>query len=114
MITLGWARAQSQPFTIGPHDRFELAVLVAGQVVRRWTENARAGRVLVPMPCHPHQHVTVSDPHDRYWAQCRVCGRAYELALIDENDGGWAALLTCTDIEILLSRALRGHRPDTP
>ncbi|MDX3192878.1 hypothetical protein PV458_31105 [Streptomyces sp. MN03-5084-2B] len=110
LITAAWARAREKRFIIGPNDQFELAVLTAGQTVRRWTSVAADGRVFVPMPCHPRQHVTVSDPRSAYQAQCRLCGRAYDLELIDENDGGWAAVLTCVDIEILLSRALRSER----
>ena len=110
LITLGWAQARERPFVIGPHDEFELAVLVPGQLVRRWSEVTAAGRVLVPMPCHPRQHVTVPEPCERYQAQCRLCGRAYGLELIDENDGGWAALLICVEVEILLSRAPRRPR----
>ena len=100
LITLGWARTRARPFVIGPHDEFELAVLVPGQVVRRWSEVGATGRVLVPMQCHPRQNVTVPEPRERYRAQCRLCGRAYQLELIDENDGGWAALLTCVEVEI--------------
>lgn len=110
LITAALVRARETAFIIGPHDQLELAVLTAGQIVRRWTSIAADGRVQVPMPCHSRQHVTLSDPRATYQAQCRLCGRAYDLELIDENDGGWAAMLSCVDVEILLSRALRSDK----
>lgn len=111
MITVSWAMSRSEPFTVGPEDEFELGVLKPGQVVYRWTHNnARTGPSM-PMPCHPAQYVTAADPKARYRAQCRTCGRAYDLDLIDENDGGWVAMFTCIDTETLLSR--RSRKSDT-
>lgn len=107
MITAAWARSRSEPFTVGPHDEFELGVLAPGQVVYRWTRNNARSGPSMPMPCHPAQYVTAPDPKIQYRAHCRLCGRAYELELFDENDGGWLAMFTCIDIEILLSHASR-------
>lgn len=103
----------ARPFVIGPMDEVEIGVLAKRQVVQRYTDNRRGGGVRMPMPCHEGQEIIAADTREAYRAHCRVCGRAYDLTLIDENDGGWLAVFRVVDIEILLSHAPKRRRRTT-
>lgn len=93
-----------------PPDRLVvLGDLVPGVVAKRYTAPV-GGRLRVLLPCHEEQAVWV-DPARPADAVCAVrgCRRRYEVELSPDDDSGFFANLTVSEVEFLLSRRFTGR-----
>ena len=80
--------------------------LVPGVLVRRHTEPAPRGRGLdVAVPCCARLARLRHVAHQAHaWVGCPFCGLLYTTTLIDELDGGYAALLEVSAEQVALAR----------
>jgi hypothetical protein len=95
----------------GSDDQIDPNHLVAGTTARRYTEPAPGGQLDVAVPCCGR---TARLPHIGHQLRtavgCPFCTLLYTVTLIDELDGGYAALFTIHDEPIVLARRRRPRR----
>lgn len=90
----------------GADDQVSLNRLVPGVVVRRYTEPAiRGDGVEIAVPCCDRLARVRRVEHLAHaWIGCPFCGLLYNTTLIDELDGGYAAVLEVRTEQVALAR----------
>jgi len=102
----------NEPQVYGPEARLpDLNTVPLDTSIWRYTDNTDKGMVRAPMPCCPDFAVTVDPEVREYIAACRSCGDVFKLLVIDEGDGGYAALFTVIGPHV---RSTRTRKPRTP
>jgi hypothetical protein len=89
----------------GPTDDVDPNRLVPGVQARRYTEDAPDGRLDVIAPCCGRIGRLRGDwLHADHLVLCTSCALAYDVQVIDENDGGFGALFVVRDEQPVLVR----------
>ncbi|MFK0244561.1 hypothetical protein ACIQUM_07670 [Amycolatopsis azurea] len=89
---LGGDREDRKPTSYGATDDVTLNLLVPGVTVRRYTEAASGGALDVIAPCCGRIARLQGDwIHDAHLVLCLACAVTYDVRILDENDGGFAA-----------------------
>jgi hypothetical protein len=89
----------------GVDDAVEARFLVPGVKIRRHTESGPRGSVTLPVPCCGRRARLVDiGTHHYALVGCPFCRLLYDTNLIDELDGGHAAVLEVRDEQLTLAR----------
>lgn len=92
-------------WSFGVDDAVETRWLVPGVRVRRHTEPGPAHSLTVPVPCCGRlARLTGIGTHHQALIGCPFCHLLYDTTIIDELDGGHAAVLEVRDEQITLAR----------
>jgi hypothetical protein len=93
----------------GADDQLNPNLLIPGVTVRRYTEPAGGIRLDVAVPCCGRlARLRRGLDHAQALIGCPFCGLAYDVTVIDELDGGHAALFKVREEEVTLAR--RRHK----
>ncbi|QWF85699.1 hypothetical protein [Amycolatopsis sp. CA-230715] len=97
------------PVIYGATEHVGRSRLVPGVRVRRYTEDAPGGCLDVITPCCPRIARLRGDwRHGHHLVLCTKHALAYDVYLIDENDGGFGALFVVRDEQPVLARRRTG------
>lgn len=91
------------PKPIPPTADVSKGQLVPGVRIHRYTELVR-GRLVIVVPCCGRKARIKRFGHRTIHLILCICETAYATELFDENDGGYAALLTVEEIEYVRTR----------
>jgi hypothetical protein len=92
-------------WSFGVDDAVEARFLVPGVHIRRHTEPGPRDSLTVPVPCCGRRARLVDiGTHHHALIGCPFCHLLYDCILIDELDGGHAAVLEVRDEQITLAR----------
>jgi hypothetical protein len=89
----------------GADDHVDPRHLVPGTTVRRYTEPVPGGGLDVPVPCCARLARLRDVGHQvRCWVGCPFCTLLFTVTLIDELDGGYAAIFQPHHEHVVLAR----------
>lgn len=93
------------PAGYGPTDEVDFNRLVPGAQAHRYTEAAPGGQLDVIAPCCGRIARLRGDwLHADHLVLCTTCALAYDMQVIDENDGGFGVLFVVRDEQPVLVR----------
>jgi hypothetical protein len=102
-------RGTNGPATYGPTDDIDPDRLVPGVQARRYTEAAPGGQLDVIAPCCGRIARLRGDwLHADHLVLCTTCALAYDVQVLDENDGGFGAVFVVRDEQPVLTRRRSG------
>lgn len=81
--------------------------LIPGVRVRRYTDSTSSDSVDVSVPCCGRRARLPIQPTRETVVACPFCSLVFRAVLIDENDGGYAAILTVSNQTFVLARRRR-------
>lgn len=97
--------APRKPAAYGPADEVDRARLVSGASARRYTDFGPCDSLDAVAPCCGRIARLRGDwRRAQHFVLCASCGLAYDVELIEENDGGFAALFFVRDEQPTLTR----------
>lgn len=92
-------------WSFGVDDEIERRFLVPGVHIRRHTDPDGRRGLTVPVPCCGRRaHLANIGTHHQALIGCPFCRLLYDTTIIDELDGGHAAVLQVRDEQIALAR----------